>query len=319
MRGHARWPDFFIVGHHKSGTTALYKMLRTHPQVFMPDLKEPRFMASDLRPRELRERHERNPQTAEEYLALFEQAASDQKVGEASATYLFSQTAAAHIAERRPNARIIAILREPTSFLRSLHNQYLEINYEDVADLRAAMELEPARREGRRLPRYSLLPQLLQYSQQVHYVEQLGRYRANFPSEQILVLIYDDFRNDNQATIGRVQDFLEVERRQLAPLEANVTTSTIRAPQTDTFLTALSIGRRGLVRPANAAVKLMTTRRMRRRAIQVLRQRVVVGEPEPLDPEFAAELRRRFKPEVAAISEQLGRDLVSLWGYEGVD
>jgi hypothetical protein len=33
-----RVPDFFIVGHHKSGTTALHRMLRSHPQVFMPAL-----------------------------------------------------------------------------------------------------------------------------------------------------------------------------------------------------------------------------------------------------------------------------------------
>ena len=40
-----RVPDFFIVGHAKSGTTALYEMLRAHPQIFMPDLKEPKFFA----------------------------------------------------------------------------------------------------------------------------------------------------------------------------------------------------------------------------------------------------------------------------------
>ena len=30
------------------------------------------------------------------------------------------------------------------------------------------------------------------------------------------------------------------------------------------------------------------------------------------------ELRRRFKPEVEATSEYLGRDLVALWGYDGM-
>ena len=47
--GAGRVPDFFIVGHHKSGTTALYEMLRSHPQIFMPAVKEPRFLASDMR------------------------------------------------------------------------------------------------------------------------------------------------------------------------------------------------------------------------------------------------------------------------------
>ncbi len=43
--GQGRVPDFFIVGHPKCGTTALYEMLRRHPQIFMPDIKEPWFFA----------------------------------------------------------------------------------------------------------------------------------------------------------------------------------------------------------------------------------------------------------------------------------
>ena len=31
------------------------------------------------------------------------------------------------------------------------------------------------------------------------------------------------------------------------------------------------------------------------------------------------ELRRRFKPEVVALSEYLQRDLVALWGYDDLD
>ena len=46
-----RIPEFFIVGHPKSGTTALYEMLRTHPQIYMPELKEPAYFATDLRTR----------------------------------------------------------------------------------------------------------------------------------------------------------------------------------------------------------------------------------------------------------------------------
>jgi len=40
----SRVPDFFIVGHAKSGTTALYEMLRRHPQIYMPSVKEPQVL-----------------------------------------------------------------------------------------------------------------------------------------------------------------------------------------------------------------------------------------------------------------------------------
>src|ERR1700680_1492993 len=83
-----RIPDFFIVGHHKSGTTALYEMLRRHPQIYMPDLKEPRYFASDLRPALDSPASGRIPRTLEDYLALFAHATVGQRVGEASPSYL---------------------------------------------------------------------------------------------------------------------------------------------------------------------------------------------------------------------------------------
>src|SRR5689334_21545764 len=114
----ARAPDFFIVGHAKSGTTALYEMLRRHPEIYMPELKEPWFFATDMRPRFHPRRAGVPPQTLEEYMALFAGAGEGQRIGEASSSYLWSRTAAAGIAAVRPEARIIAILREPASFLR---------------------------------------------------------------------------------------------------------------------------------------------------------------------------------------------------------
>ena len=198
-----RVPDFFILGHPKSGTTALYEMLRRHPQIFMPALKEPAFFATDLRSRFQRKAAGPLPVTLAQYLSLFDAAAPEQLVGEASSSYLVSAHAARAIAELQPGARLIAILREPASFLRSLHLQLLQNHIETERSLRRALALEPARRQGRRIPRRSPRPQALLYSERVRYVEQLRRYRAVFPEEQLLVLIYDDFRAENEATVRR--------------------------------------------------------------------------------------------------------------------
>src|SRR5271165_2588043 len=116
-----RVPDFFIVGQPKAGTTALYQMLSQHPQIFMSDLKEPRFLADDMRSRFTNPRGRPLPQTLEQYLSLFEGAGDDQRLGEATPMYLWSRTAAERISQLQPSARIIAILREPASLLRSLH------------------------------------------------------------------------------------------------------------------------------------------------------------------------------------------------------
>src|SRR5437868_6820058 len=100
-----RMPDFFIVGHFKSGTSSLYEMLRAHPRIFMPDAKEPRYLAGDMRARYRYRRGPDYPQTFEQYAALFSPARPDQLVGEASAGYLWSQTAASNIAALAPDAR----------------------------------------------------------------------------------------------------------------------------------------------------------------------------------------------------------------------
>ncbi|HEX5852075.1 MAG TPA: sulfotransferase, partial [Solirubrobacteraceae bacterium] len=206
-----RAPDFFMVGHSKCGTSALYEMLRSHPRIFMPDLKEPAFFATDVATRLPQRGAEPLPRTLEEYLELFAEAQPGQLIGEATSLYLWSHDAAAHIARLAPAARIVAVVREPASFLHSLHMQLLQNHVETETDLWKTIEMEHERREGRSLPRYSPRPRALIYSERVKYVEQLRRYHDLFPPERVLVLIYDEFRDDNDATVRKVLRFLGVD------------------------------------------------------------------------------------------------------------
>ena len=308
-----RAPDFFIVGHPKCGTTALYEMLRVHPQIYMPDLKEPWFLASDMRPRFQPPRSAPPLQTLEEYFALFREAAPQQRAGEASSSYLLSHTAAGEIAELCPDARIIAILREPASFLASLHNQLLRTHVETEKDLKRAIELDMPRREGKKVPRRSHRPQLLRYSDHVRYVEQLQRYRAALPAEQMLVLIYDDFRRDNEGTVRSVLRFLDVDdgTRDLRHWTRTRRVNACALSLIDEVVNMVSVGRGLPARAAKAGIKTLTTDQLRSTALRVTRRRVIHGEPEPADEKLARELRARFKDEVVALSEYLDRDLVS--------
>jgi hypothetical protein len=310
-------PDFFIVGNPKSGTTALYQMLRTHPQIYMPDLKEPWFFAEDMRPRFQPPRSAPPLETLDAYLSLFDPAGPDQRIGEASSSYLWSSTAASGIAALRPDARIIAILREPASFLRSLHLQLLHTHVEAKKDFRQAIELEPARREGKKIPRRSHRPQLLLYSDHVRYVEHLRRYDAAFPADQVLVLVYDDFRRDNEATVRTVRRFLGVDERPPVDVkDANPTTISMRSQGLDEMLNVISVGRGPVSRAVKAGVKVLTPKEMRSKAIRATQRHLVNGKPPPPDERLMLELRRRYKNEVVALSEYLDRDLVTLWGYD---
>jgi hypothetical protein len=311
-----RLPDFFIVGQSKSGTTALYESLRRHPQIYMSKLKEPVFMASDLHAG-LWATVPTRPRTLADYLALFADAGPDQQAGEASSVYLWSRTAAAAIAAVQPQARIIAILREPASFLRSLHLQLLQNHVETEKDFGKAIALESARREGKRLPRDCPWPQALLYSERVRYVEQLRRYHEVFARENVLVLIYDDFRADNEGTVREVLGFLGVDGG--VPVEVREANPTVRlrSKRLDDLIHRAAVGRGPVMKGVKVGIKAVTSRRLRHGALG-MRGSLVYGEPRPPDAQLMLELRQRFKGEVEALSDYLGRDLVRLWGYDNV-
>jgi hypothetical protein len=323
----ARVPDFFIAGQPKSGTTALYHMLKRHPQLYMSKVKEPFYFACDnpIPERSGERRWTSLDQTGtrgkslEEYLSLFADARDDQLAGEASTHYLWWPTSAARIAAVQPHARIIAILREPSSFLHSLHLQFLQNRHEDQRDFRTALALEDARREGRHVPPQSVWPRCLLYSDRVRYVEQLRRYHSVFAPEQLLVLIYDDFRADNEAQVRRVLRFLDVDDTvPVEVMDVNPSVS-VRSKRLDEVSRTMFSGRGPLWGTVKSGLKALTPGRFRpriRKQARATRRRIAYGKAPPPDEQLMLELRRRFKGEVVALSEYLDRDLVSLWGYD---
>ena len=152
----------------------------------------------------------------------------------------------------------------------------------------------------------------------MRYVEQLRRYHELFARERVLVLIYDDFRADNEATVRRVLRFLDVDEPALVEaLEANPTVA-VRSLRLHQAVQAVSVGSGPVSAAVKASMKTITSRRLRQAGLRAVRRGVVFGAPPPPDAQLMLELRRRFAPEVVALSEYLGRDLVGLWGYDGL-
>ena len=161
-------------------------------------------------------------------------------------------------------------------------------------------------------------PQELLYSEHVRYVEQLRRYHAVFPPEQVLVLIYEDFRDDNEATVRQVLRFLEVDDSYpIGRVEANPTVR-VQSQRLYELVRSVYLGRGPASSAAKAVIKALVPRRLRLEALQTTRRRVLYRKPGPPDESLMLELRRRYRGEVLALSEYLGRDLVTLWGYDGV-
>ena len=315
-------PDFFIVGHPKSGTTALYEMLKHHPQIYMPELKEPWYFASDMLPRFQPPRSAPPLETLEDYRALFADAAPEQRIGEASSSYLLlahgGRADRARCGPTRASSRSCASRR--ASCARCTCSCCARTSRAEQ-DLRKAIALEAARREGKQVPRRSHRPQLLLYSDHVRYVEQLRRYHDVFPPEQVLVLIYDDFRARQRG--DRAQGAALPRRRADAPvdvLDANPTIARMRSQQLDELLNVVSVGTGpGLARGQGGAQGGHARAGCAAARCGATQRHLVMGTPQPPDEELMLQLRRRFKGEVVALSEYLDRDLVALWGYDRLD
>jgi hypothetical protein len=306
-QGGARVPDFFLVGMPKCGTTALYRMLRTHPGLFMPPMKEPHFLSRS--PEEER-RGRRVPRTLDAYLDLFAGAAPGQLTGEGSTSYLFSPVAPERIGRLNPGARAIAILREPAAFLRSVHLQLYESHIETEPDLATALALEPQRREQAA----DLWGRMLLYSEHLRWTEQLRRYHEALGPERVLVLIYDDVRADNQGAVRQTARFLGIDDEfELQPVEANATVYR-RDSRVGGAVRRLTT-RRARVGKAARRMTRFVPPRVRRKALVGIHRALEVREPPPVDEELMARLRVRFAGEVAAAGDYLGRDLLELWGY----
>ena len=288
-------------------------MLSSHPQVHLPYLEGTQFLARELDPSS----PDANAQL-DEYLSLFAAARPEQLVGEVSPSYLRSPIAAGHIARLRPDARIIVILREPSSFIRSLHLELVQDHVEPEKDLRRAIAREQAAPKTQD-PSDSPAEHELRYSpERVNYVEHLRRYHAAFPAEQVLVLIYEDFRADNEATVRQVMRFLQLDDS--APIQVTDANPTIgvRSMRMYELVRSLYMGASPAACLARAGIKALTPQRLRRDGLEAFQRRVLWGQASPVDEELMLELRRRSEADVVALSEYLGRDLVALWGYDGL-
>lgn len=101
----ARWPNLFIVGAPKGGTTTLWRYLDQHPDIYMSPAKEPNFFLDPVPPVE--------PPTEQAYLRLFARAGGERWLGEASGRYFSDPKTPDLIHAKVPDARILIALRDP--------------------------------------------------------------------------------------------------------------------------------------------------------------------------------------------------------------
>jgi sulfotransferase family protein len=276
LPGSGRLPTFLIIGAMKGGTSTLARTLAQHPQVFVPRGKEMHFFDQHF------------DRGLDWYRSWFEDAGAATAVGEASPTYLHNDEALSRMAGTLPDARLIAILRDPVDRAYSHYWHNVRRGREPLS-FREALEAEPGRREspsGRK--------GVYAYVDQGRYVRQLQKVVMLYPREALLVLVLEEFSRDPVDGLRAVWRFLRVDEG-FVPSRPDAHMNRARR--------YWSLGLHRYLR-----------RRPRTLPTRVLgRLNIRPGRPHPpMDPTLRAELAERFREDNRALAQWLGRE-PGLW------
>jgi len=219
-------PSFFIIGAEKAGTTSLFRYLARHPRVVEPLRKEILyFQAYSDRP-------------IAWYLAHFprlDSVAADAVTGEASPSYLFDPSVPERVARAFPDAKIIALLRDPIARAISHYHHKINKRVGESRELAACivgegMELQPEL-TTRLTTELHWLPDRVKtlasnshppayYMKRGFYAEQLQNWFKYFDRDQMLILKSEDLFEKPRETYARTLKFLDLDFFDLGPMRA---------------------------------------------------------------------------------------------------
>ena len=294
-----RVPNFFIVGAPKCATTAMHAYLRQHPAIFMPVLKELHFYGRDLMrlPSMLSE---------EAHDSLFLEAGHAESVGETCIWALYSQTAAREINEAHPQSKIIIMLRNPVEMLHALHSEYLIHAIEDITDFARALEAEPERKRGERLPPKERYPAALYaYHEIATFSVQVERYFQAFGEDRVHIIVYDDLKRDTGSEYRRVLEFLGVDASVVPEFRTINSSQCLRSPRLQRLLVESASLTEGWCR----CLRPLGPERVARLASTLKDWNLRSMPRPPLQPAVRDRLEAEFAPEVERLGALIGRDL----------
>ncbi len=210
LQSRAPLPDFVIAGAPKAGSSALHAALAQHPQLFLSAVKEPKyFLCADAPPPLYAgpgDAHSRREWVwrRRDYEALFAEAPPSSVRGESTPFYLADHNAHRRMREAIPQARIIAVLRDPVDRAYSNWMHLWADGLEPESDILAACDAEDARIAGGWAPFW-------RYRGLGRYGQQLESLYSAYPREQIMVLRYRELVDEPVRVLDDVCRFLGVD------------------------------------------------------------------------------------------------------------
>ena len=288
-------PTFLMIGVQKAGTTSIYNYLKQHPQIYMSPIKETNFLEKNWE--EIETKRKAKIDTFEKYCQLFAGVQDEIAIGEASPNYLFHyQSSSERIKRYVPNAKLIAVLRNPVD---RAYSDYL-------------MHIRDAIDKGRR---NSLSDQIKYRADKSFillkgfYYQHLQHFYNEFDREQIQVYLYDDLSKDPVQFMESMYQFVGVD---------------------DTFLPDVSQKAQVAQVPKNTAVNKMLRQENPLRTIvrsglrvilplkmrQTIRSRLIQMNSQdkkaaPLSPEDRQQLIELYRDDILKLQDLIQRDLSS--------
>jgi len=288
-------PDLFIVGAPKCGTTAMYQYLKAHPEIYMSPKKELNYFGSDLN-------NDWSVKTLEEYLSYFKDYAREEWGGEASVWYLYSKRAAREIKAFNPGSKIIIMLRNPVEMIYANYYQFRYNGNEDLSTFEKALEAEVDRSKGHRIPPAAHFSKGLLYTDTARYYAQVKRYLETFEKAQVLILLYEEFKQDTSHAYRQALEFLGVDSSWRVDFKRVNQNKMYRNERLGNWLH----------RPP-AFVKRASRwlpKKIRRKVRGKIREASVKKEERPpLDAALRQSLQQQFAPDVEQLSKLIGKDL----------
>jgi hypothetical protein len=213
-------PNFYVIGAPRCGTTALYTYLRNHPNIFLPEIKELHYFASDFP--NIQKVLFKSP---DDYFKMFSDAnESHFAVGEISPLYIYSKVALRNIKDFNPSVKVILIVRNPVEFVQSVHQLNLGLLREDEPDLARAWDLQELRRRGEMIPKSCREPELIMYGELGLFGKYVEKVFEIFPREQVLIVLFNDFVKHPKDVYEDILSFLNVpsdNRQDFPPVNSN--------------------------------------------------------------------------------------------------
>jgi hypothetical protein len=190
--------DFMIIGSGKSGTTSLHRYLQGHPQLYLlPEKEVPFFTNADYLARGW-----------DWYVGeFFSQAPPDKLWGKTTPQYLVTPETPAKIHRQMPQAKLIALLRNPIERTYSNYKMMVKRRNED----RPFLDVVKAKLQEPASPEHGWVNEKESYVYAAEYGRLLDGYLKIFPREQLLVLFTEDLKQRPAEVLRRILQFLGVD------------------------------------------------------------------------------------------------------------